>query len=134
VNEHEQAFVQEFVLSQRRNRYIHLLSSAKKRRTFRNRMAHALVGDLDSRFLYDEDALPDDAKKRIDRLLNQFGRSSAPCHTMCEVEMLDGQDLTLGEAEAKWDFLSGLIISVVPGKLIYYRPERPNKNYVLLKD
>lgn len=134
VNEHEQAFVQELVLPHRRDKYLHLMSSAKHRSKFRNRIAHALIRDLDSRFLYDEDKLPDEAVKKIHRLLGQVASLKAQCYIVCEDEILDGEEMTLGQAEARWDALCGIIISVVPGKLVYYRPERPGKNYVLLKD
>jgi hypothetical protein len=41
---------------------------------------------------------------------------------------------TRAEAEARWDALCGILISVVPGKLVVYRPERPNDNYLLFKE
>jgi hypothetical protein len=110
------------------------MSSTKQRSKFRNRIAHALIDDLDSRFVYDEDSIPDDAVKKLHPLLVQVGKLRAQCYIMCEVETLDRQQMTLERAEAEWDSLSGIIISVVPGRLIYYRPERPSTNYVLFKD
>jgi hypothetical protein len=133
MNEHEQAFVAAFVLSERRERYFSLLSSVKRRAKFRLRIAHHLVHDLDSRYLYSEDNLPEEVSIKIRRLLEHLGQLSVTSYIMCEDSALDGQEMTLGKAEAEWDALCGIIISVIPGKLVYYRPERPNENYVLLK-
>jgi hypothetical protein len=110
------------------------MSSPKQRSKFSNRIDHALIRDLDSRFLYYQDALPDDKAKRIRRLLGRAGQLQAQCHVMSSDGTIDGQDMSLGQAEAEWDWQAGILISVVPGKLVYYRPERPSKNYVLLKD
>jgi len=92
-------------------------------------MAHALVDDLDSRYVHDESSLPEDVAKEVRHLLGQ----ARECYIMSEDRTLDGHEMTLGQAEAKWDALVAIMISVVPGKLVYYRPERPSKNYVLLK-
>jgi hypothetical protein len=134
MNEHEQAFIASFVSSARRERYFHLLSSAKQRTKFRFRMAHALARDLDARYLYVEDQLPPDVSDLIRRLLKQVGGLNAQCYIMCENIPLDGQEATIAGAERQWDSLSAIIISVVPGALAYYRPERPNKNYVLWRE
>jgi hypothetical protein len=133
VNEHEQAFVQEFILLHRRDRYIQLFGSSKKRSKLRDRLAHALVRDLDPRHVYDERAMPDAVAKELSRRLRRAGELEAPCYVMSEDVTLDEQDMTLGQAEKDWDTLSAIVISVLPGKLAFYRPERPSKNYVLLK-
>jgi hypothetical protein len=133
MNLHEQALVTEFISAHRRDRYLLLLSSAKRRGTFRNRIAHALLWDLDARYLHEENNLATNLANAIQRLLERAGKANAPCHVMCEDTALDGQEMTLGEAEQRCNGLCGIIISVVPGKLVYYRPEPPSKNYVLLK-
>ena len=132
MNEHEQAFVKEFISTPRRDRYAGLLSSEKRRSIFRNRIAHALVRDLDARYLFEEDNLAPGTADTIRRLIQAKEKNSL-CLVMCEDTALDGQEMTLEEAERQWDSLCGIVISVVPGKLVYYRPERPSSNYVLLK-
>jgi hypothetical protein len=134
MNEHERAFVKEFITPRRRDRYFQLLSAVKRRGKFRNRIAHALVLDLDSRYLHEEDDLAENIANTIRHLLERAGHANASCYVMCENATLDAQEMTLGKAEAEWDALCGIIISVVPGNLVYYRPERPGKNYVLLKE
>jgi hypothetical protein len=134
MNEHEQGFVARFVSSPRRERYFHLLSSAKQPTKFHLRTAHALGRDLDARYLYVEDELLPDVSNLIRRLLDQVGGLNAKCYIICENIPLDGQQTTLAEAERQWDSLSAIIISVVPGKLVYYRPERPSENYILWRD
>jgi hypothetical protein len=134
VNQHEQAFVTEFISSARRDRFILLLSSPKQRRKFRDRIAHALIHDLDPRYAHHEGSLPANLAGKIDRLFRKVDQSGARCSVMCEDESLDGREMTFAEAEARWDALCGILISVVPGKLVVYRPERPNDNYLLFKE
>ncbi len=97
-------------------------------------MTHALARDLDAKYLYVEDELPSDVSDLIRRLFKQVGGINACCYIMSENIPLDGQVTTLVKAEGQWDSLSAIIISVVPGRLVYYRPERPNKNYVLWRE
>lgn len=132
MNEHEQAFVKKFISAQRQDRYFSLLSSARRRSKFRNRISHALFFDLDRRYLYEVNDLAPDITDSIRHLLSGNGSESL-CHVMCDDADLDGKEMTFEEAECQWDALCGIIISIVPGQLVYYRPERPNKNYVLLR-
>jgi len=133
MNEHEQAFVKEFISPQRRDRYIGFFSSTKRRSKFRNRIAHALLRDLDARYLFEEDKLVLTTANAVRHLLQSKQRNTR-CYVMCEDTALDGQEMTLEEAERQWDSLCGIIISIVPGKLVYYRPERPSENFILLKE
>ena len=132
MNEHEKAFVNEFISAQRRERYFGFLASNKRRKILRNRIAHALFHDLDARYVYEENNLTADTANTIQRLL-KASEENPLCYVMCEDQALDGQELTPYEAERRWGALSGIVISVVPGQLVYYRPERPSDNYVLLK-
>ena len=49
--EHESAFVQAFVLRERRERYRALLSNPKKRSVFLDRLNHRFIRDIDDRFV-----------------------------------------------------------------------------------
>jgi len=133
MNEHEKQFVASFVVSKRRERFFAFFSSPKKRAKLIGRLAHTLLNDLDERYVYVEDKLPKSEADRIRRLAQSVNGTGRECYVLAEQQELDGKELSFDQAQSDWDKLSAIIISVIPGKLAFYRPERPSDNYVLLR-
>ena len=50
MNQHEQAFVESFLVSNKRQRYLFLLSKPKRRMQFLSQLDHAVSHDLDRRY------------------------------------------------------------------------------------
>ena len=112
--EHETAFVQSFIVRERRERYLSKLSSRKHRRSFLDRLNHQFHRDWDGRFIVRESRpWPSD----IDR-----------CFIIADEGEYDGKLVTSAEAA---DVVSsayfGIVVSFVPGKLACYKDESPSE-------
>lgn len=113
-------------------RYVGLLMSPKRRGIFRDRICHALIHDLDPRYVFLENELPEEISRSVRSVMAKVPADSK-CSVMSEYSDLDGLEMTLDEAERRWDAMSAILISVVPGQLVYYRPEPISQNYILFK-
>src|SRR5205823_15039050 len=90
----EEAFVRAFIVASKRDRYVQLLASPKRRRDFLDRLDHQL--DYDAAFAAPVPAGQQSASG-ITRLLTQRG-APATCHLISSDSALDYRDLPLSEA------------------------------------
>jgi hypothetical protein len=127
-HEHAAALIGAFILAERRERYLTLLTSARGRAKLRAALAH--FRDLEPRT-----ARPVPAAQQTPRgvasLLRAHG-APAECVLLAEDAALDGQRLALEAAlEAVVGRGMGAFVSCVPGRLAYYEGEEPGEGYLL---
>ena len=135
MNEQEATFVKAFVARECRERCSTLLASRRGRRKIRTELAHTFASYLDPRYVYEEQTLPLEIKRKVDATLKRAHWSTQSlCYVICEREDADGREMTLGEAEAYHAHWYGIIISLVPGEMAYYRTEGRDPDYVLYRE
>ena len=122
-SEREDAFVRAFVLSNRRNRALFELKSAKKRIDFFQKLCHRSDTVLVGRFMH---PIPpsDSAPQRLYALLRANG-APEHCYVMSYDWELDGLELPLVEAlESAVGSGMPSILSCIPSKLAYFEAEQ----------
>lgn len=127
---HEEYFARCFIVSNKRDRYLSLLGTAKGRL----KLAHGLnhCPDLDMRYATLIPTAQQDAEQ-IEKLLKQKGAPDT-CYVMSSSWRTDGQTMSLHEAlRATVGQAVGTLISCLPGQLAYFEFETPNERYVLEK-
>jgi hypothetical protein len=120
MNPNEEAFVNAFIVREKRSRYLQFLASSKRRREILDRLNHTLDYDPALATRLPSEHQSADA---VERLLKQKG-AGATCHLIADSHNVDGQDLPLKEALTQavtHDF--GLIVCCVPGRLAFYKAE-----------
>ena len=126
--EHSSAIVRAFIVPERRERYLSLLSSARGREKLRHALAH--LRDLDPRCTRE---LPKGVHTpaQIAALLRAKG-APGECVLLAEDVALDGRRLPLDDAlDVVIGRGMGTFISCVPGRLGFYEGEGPGVRYVL---
>jgi hypothetical protein len=126
--EHEAAFVKGFIASAKQARWAQYLSNAKRRKEILNQLNHNLpyVPELGTE-------VPDrqDYPAELERLLKAKG-AGPTCHVMVDGLKIDGRELPLAEAlNHICMHESGAVLSCIPGRLAYYKPESPNRGVIL---
>ncbi len=126
--DHERLFVKAFLRSEKQARWAQFLASAKRRREILDRLSHdlpyqaALAAVVPSH---------QDFPEELERLLRAKG-AGPTCHVMVAGLKLDGRELPLAEAlQAICLHGSGAVLSCLPGRLAYYRPEPPGAGILL---
>lgn len=120
MNLHEQAFVENFIDSRRRERFLEALAQPKARKLFRNELSHPRSNFLLSEYI--EPIVPSQQNAHL--IAFKLRSLSAP--NLCWVfgNPIDGREMNL---EAALDILvgkcSGTIISCLPGKLAFLESE-----------
>src|SRR4051812_21184888 len=101
MNEAEVSFVNAFVAKDRRERWLTLLASDKRRAKQVDRLAHVFHKDLDPRFLYDKDAPPPNIAAEVQKLLSRWTGANPKelCHIIANNSGVDGTTMRLAEAE-----------------------------------
>src|SRR5437773_2276966 len=128
MSDHESSFVAEFVVPERRARYLELLPRKKGRKKILDRLNHH--SDLDARCLRELSF----SESRTDSLYNLLKKkgAGATCHVLADSSELDGRDVPLQEA---LDHLAshqfGMVLLCLPGLLGIYKPEDPSSVYLL---
>ena len=123
----EEAFVRAFILSEKQERYLSLLSSPKRRRDILARLDHQLDYN---RVLAARVAGEDQSSSRISELL-RARKAPATCHAISADSALDGRDLPLREAlDAVVGSGIGTVLSCIPGRLAYYEAEDAGERYI----
>lgn len=123
---HEAAFVSSFVLPEKRARYLEFLARPKHRHKFLERLNHLLE-------LIPEHATPikSPVTSELERLLRARG-AGAMAHVIADSTELDGLDLPLFEAiDGSLSDQFGSIVSCIPGRLAFYKPEAPGDASIL---
>jgi hypothetical protein len=133
MNVHEQAFVERFVASNRRERFLFLLGDPARRQDFLNLFGR-LARDLDHRYVYPADKVPDAVAKKIAYLLKKTGKHwlELPGYAISEDGDIDGCRVTIRELEPRGRDV-GTIVSFIPGELAYFAPEWPQECCILFR-
>ena len=123
----EQATIQAFVVAAKRDRFVALLGSRKRRRAFLDDLNH--FSDWDERYAH-----PVPAHSDITAVLREAG-APAECRVIADNTALDGRDMPLGDAVAASEEHSfASIICCIPGELAFYYGEVSTpRNRVLLQ-
>lgn len=126
--DHEAAFVKGFLASAKQARWAQFLSNSKRRKEILNQLNHNLpyVPELGT-----EVPGSHDYPAELERLLKAKGAGPS-CHVMVGGLRIDGRELPLAEAlNAICMHESGAVLSCIPGRLVYYKPESPNRGVIL---
>jgi hypothetical protein len=124
---HEEDFVRAFIVPEKQERYLALLSSPKRRHGFLDRLNHN--ADYDAQFASHVPPSQQSAAA-IERLLRQRGAPDI-CHTISSHAAWDGRDLPLREAlDLIVGFSMGSVLSCIPGRLAYYEAEDLGARYI----
>jgi hypothetical protein len=125
---HELEFARNFIVPEKRARYLSLLESKKGRKKILNGLNH--FRDLDSRF---SSLVPSDqtSAESIEVILRQKGAPDL-CFVMSDNPDLDGREMPLAEALSKTVGMdTGTLVSCVPGRLAYFEMEAFDGKYIL---
>jgi hypothetical protein len=124
----EAAFVNAFILGNKRERWLSCLASEKKRNKVLIRLAHVFETDLDPRFVYEKANPPLEIQEEVQLLLAQWRKKNPTelFHLIVYGHDKDGTTMPLVEAESDFDLTFGVVIIIIPNKLAYYHPEQDN--------
>ncbi len=129
MNIHEELFVKNFIVPQKRERYLSMLSSQKMRKKILENLYH--LNDLDERFMI---RVPND-KQQTQNIYGLLKEKKSPdiCYFISTDSEIDGKELDLLEVlENKvGECYDGTIVSCIAGKLAYYEGESPGERYIL---
>jgi hypothetical protein len=124
---HEEGFVRAFIVPDKQERYLALLSSRKRRHGFLDRLNHNT--DYDAQFASHVPSSEQSASA-IERLLRLRGAPDI-CHTISSHAGWDDRDLPLREAlDLIVGFGMGSVLSCIPGRLAYYEAEDLGARYI----
>jgi hypothetical protein len=125
---HEEAFAKAFIISEKRARFSQFLANPKRRKEMLNRLSHhlpylpGLAIDVPG---------GQDFPEELEKLLRARGAGPS-CHVIADRLNADGRELPLREA---LDLIClhefGAILSCIPGRLAYYKPQSPGHGIIL---
>jgi hypothetical protein len=127
-NMHEYEFARNFIVPEKRARYLSLLESKNGRKKILEGFNHCR--DLDPRFAK---RIPSnqDSESSIEVLLRQKGAPDT-CYVMSDNPDIDGSEMSLTDALSKTVAMdAGTLISCIPGKLAYFEMEGFEGRYIL---
>ena len=130
LNPHEELFARNFVVADKKTRYLSLLDSERGRKKILAGFHHCR--DLDSRFAK---RIPNDQQslQLIEALLKSKG-APKNCYVMSEDASLDRREMELSAALSEIVGMdAGALVSCVPGKLAYFEMEGLSERYLLIK-
>lgn len=117
---HEEALINSFIVSARRNRYLEFVRNPKNRGKFIARLPH--FNDLDWRFVFSIPGIQQ-TPVAIEDLLRSRGAGSK-CWVISTDREIDGRESDLSTAlERTVGEQAGTFLSCVPGKLAYFEDE-----------
>jgi hypothetical protein len=125
---HEEAFVKGFITSEKQARWAQFLSNSKRRKEILNQLNHNLpyIPTLGI-----EVPGKQDFPAEIERLLKAKGAGPI-CHVIVDGLKIDGKELPLAQALNELCMHEfGGVLSCIPGRLAYYKPESPNHGIIL---
>ena len=127
TNEHEIGFVSSFIIPERRERYLSLLCNPKRRGKVLNRLNHSHDVDLSRA----QQVRPGCVAESLAVLLEKMGAGET-CYLIADASDMDGQTMDLGEACWRASVHGfGVVLSCVPGRLCFYKPESPTTSFIL---
>lgn len=127
---HEEAFVQAFIVPEKRSRYLSLLANRKRRAEFLDRFNHHLDYDpaLAIRIAPNQQTVD-----RIEALLRKRGAPDT-CHVISSKVAWDSQIKPLRDAlEQVVGYGIGTVLCCIPGRLAYYEAEDIGERFILSK-
>lgn len=113
LTDHESAFIDIFVIGERRDRYRSQLASRKKRSAFLDRLNHRFLNDIDRRLV----------GKSPGHVLPP---PSVSCYVIASEDRFDATFVPAEGVESLFAYaLFGMLVSYIPGKLLAYKDESP---------
>ncbi|WP_257313204.1 hypothetical protein [Geothrix fuzhouensis] len=125
---HEDEFVKAFITSEKRARWAQFLSSPKRRKEILARLNHHLPYIQE---FATEVPGHQDFPAELEQLLRAKG-AGPTCHVMVNGLKIDGLEMALSKALHEicmHEF--GAVLSCLPGRLAYYKPESPGCGILL---
>jgi len=122
--------VSSFLIPVRRERYRSLLGNPKRPGKLLNRLNHAQDIDLSLA----RQVAPGCIGESLAVLLERMG-SGGTCYVIADASDMDGHTLPL--REALWRASAhgfGVVVSCLPGRLCFYKPESPTTGFILEKN
>ncbi len=111
--EHEAAFVDAFVIRERRERFRSQLASKKKRIKLLDRLNHRLLDDIDPRFVFSSPS-------------HTLPPPTTQCYILASEAKLDSTFVAVSDVDTILaDAFFGLLVSYIPGKVVAYKDEAP---------
>lgn len=123
MNEHEEKFIEAFIVKEKRARYRLFMDNPKRRSKFLDCLNHN--HDLEMRFASE---LPDNAN--IVEILRKHG-SPQSVYVISPDDDLDGNVFSLQDILVELTFGGGAFISCIPGRLGLYYSEDIEANFLL---
>jgi hypothetical protein len=124
MHPHEESLIRAFVAPSRRGRWLGLLASAKRRRSFLDRLNHCR--DIDDRY-----ATPLPSNANVVAVLRSHGAPES-CYVVSDIPAIDGQELPLVDAiDQVESSMFGTLIGCIPGRLAYYYDECGARRWLL---
>lgn len=128
--DHEEALIRAFMRPERRARYLTLLANPKRRGEMLERLNHHFdfIDELST-------PLSGDANMptKLVAVLRSKG-AGATCRVFADEDVSLGRDMRLEEAcELAYQHFFAIILSCVPGRLAYFKPEDPSHGFILEK-
>ncbi len=111
--EQESAFIDAFVIRERRDRYRSQLASLKKRGAFLDRLNHRFLNDIDKRFIVSSPrcTLPG---------------PNAQCYVIASEDRFDSTYIPTAQVDETFSAaVFGMLVCYIPGKLAAYKDEAP---------
>ena len=130
---HEESLIKAFFLPGRRKRALLQLASTIKRSQFLNRLPNLGFDFLDERFVRPLDV----ETHSISSVLETFKSEGAPrsCYVISKWKDIDCRETPLHDALLKvFESHAGTILSIIPGRLGYYKGEKTDKRYILIRN
>jgi hypothetical protein len=124
-DEHLEALIKAFVAPERRERYLFLARTPKRRTELTNRLAH--WRDFDSRRAVTVPADAQASAAAVAQFLQVRGAPGA-CYVLSESREIDGRVMPLADALAAVVGRGvGTVLSCLPGRLAYYESEEADR-------
>ena len=130
MNEHEEKFAREFIIPEKRDRYVSLIGSVKGRKKILAGFHH--IHDLDDRYAK---LIPSNQQsaESIYRVLKQKGAPEV-CYIMSDDHDIDQKEMPLREAISRVEGTNyGTLVSCIAGKLAYFETADMSGRYILEK-
>lgn len=120
----ESAFINKYVVKNKRQRYLGFIETPKRRRTFLEMLYHGRDFDK-SNFEAVAGFFETEIRKRI------AGSPTASCYMISVDPALDGREMPTNEALAEITaYTEGIVLIFEKGELVYYRGEPPHNEYL----
>jgi hypothetical protein len=127
VNDHESFFVSAFVIAKKRQRYLTLLGNPKHRAKILGRLS----GGHDIDYSLAQPVPIACGTESLTGVLKGMG-AGPTCYVIADASEMDGKTLPLGDALWKTSVHGfGVVLSCLPGRLCFYKPESPTSGFIL---